>query len=356
MRRRASSARFQSTPSVWRETIIKPLVIAARIFQSTPSVWRETAKRCGATREWIISIHSLRVEGDQQRGHRHGIVYHFNPLPPCGGRPQKLTKVKSKVAFQSTPSVWRETPHKVADRLEPFISIHSLRVEGDYLHIGAVTSMQKISIHSLRVEGDQRGGAKTWTKINFNPLPPCGGRPEGIILEGLLESIFQSTPSVWRETVRGTLRDFGAKFQSTPSVWRETLVIRVVQDAKIISIHSLRVEGDRSPLRACRQSNISIHSLRVEGDVFRYGIISCTNISIHSLRVEGDAFRICFCVFLCNFNPLPPCGGRRLPRTIRTKSRRFQSTPSVWRETYSDRAVYAGLEYFNPLPPCGGRR
>ena len=34
----------------------------------------------------------------------------------------------------------------------------------------------------------------------------------------------------------------------------------------------------------------------------------------------------------------------------------FQSTPSVWRETLSNNSGYEGDLDFNPLPPCGGRR
>ena len=33
----------------------------------------------------------------------------------------------------------------------------------------------------------------------FNPLPPCGGRQD-FQLYGDVKLIFQSTPSVWRET------------------------------------------------------------------------------------------------------------------------------------------------------------
>ena len=33
--------------------------------------------------------------------------------------------------FQSTPSAWRETDNWDADQMEMFISIHSLRMEGD---------------------------------------------------------------------------------------------------------------------------------------------------------------------------------------------------------------------------------
>ena len=57
------------------------------IFQFTPSVWRETAAVGTVSAALLISIHSLRVEGDS------------------GGVPDGL----SAVEFQSTPSVWRET-------------------------------------------------------------------------------------------------------------------------------------------------------------------------------------------------------------------------------------------------------
>ena len=58
--------------------------------------------------------------------------------------------------------------------------------------------------------------------VDFNPLPPCGGRLEG-------------------------------KYDDKPEGG--------------ISIHSLRVEGDAKRCDARREWIISIHSLRVEGDV-----------------------------------------------------------------------------------------
>ena len=77
---------FQSTPSVWRETCPCHLAAGTRQFQSTPSVWRETAAVFYRRRGALISIHSLRVEGDYRvRGLLDNFV-HFNPLPPCGGR------------------------------------------------------------------------------------------------------------------------------------------------------------------------------------------------------------------------------------------------------------------------------
>ena len=63
-------------------------------------------------REWhgkSISIHSLRVEGDEGSLHNNDYTDQF----------------------QSTPSVWRETPAVQYDAPRESISIHSLRVEGD---------------------------------------------------------------------------------------------------------------------------------------------------------------------------------------------------------------------------------
>ena len=57
-----------------------------------------------------------------------------------------------------------------------------------------------------------------------------------------------------------------AAFQSTPSVWRETAKLATETGLSVISIHSLRVEGDRNAKAAIAKAEISIHSLRVEGD------------------------------------------------------------------------------------------
>ena len=79
------------------------------------------------------------------------------------------------------------------------------------------------------------------------------------------------------------------EFQSTPSVWRET-VYGISGNVDLnISIHSLRMEGDDITFLHFDVQSISIHSLRMEGDNRikhkpHLGII----ISIHSLRMEGD--------------------------------------------------------------------
>ena len=103
----------------------------------------------------IISIHSLRMEGDR-------LVDGFR---------------QTIEGFQSTPSAWRETRSHCTSSIMPGyfnplpphggrryqdimydrnrnISIHSLRMEGDSTKRKQQELDRKISIHSLRMEGD----------------------------------------------------------------------------------------------------------------------------------------------------------------------------------------------------------
>ena len=101
---------------------------------------------------------------------------------------------------------------------------------------------------------------------NFNPLPPHGGRRERH-LHLVTGNGFQSTPSAWRETLTVFVNFRLSSFQSTPSAWRETFT-----PAFILSIASyfnpLPPHGGRRCCALFSMSNcvISIHSLRMEGD------------------------------------------------------------------------------------------
>ena len=157
--------------------------------------------------------------------------------------------------FQSTPSVWRETALQPSQKITPTISIHSLRVEGD--------------------ASRESYGAKV---LDFNPLPPCGGRRR-VLRERIKKRQFQSPPSVWRETRFHYSNKVHFPFQSTPSVWRETPVLGT--DRSFLSYFN--------PLPPCG------------------GRRQCDNI------------------FFCrrNFNPLPPCGGRPVQNAIVCGSHRI---------------------------------
>ena len=214
----------------------------------------------------------------------------FNPLPPYGGRLHNQLQSTATTRFQSTPSVWRERG----------ISIHSLRMEGDIFrnknrtrtayfnplppyggrqHYAALVLVSAdISIHSLRMEGDRASRTLMGISQYFNSLPPYGGR-------------------------RGNSQTFGE--------WLE------------ISIHSLRMEGDSADSPQSGQSDISIHSLRMEGD-------NCS----HRVTLQN-----------VHFNPLPPYGGRPERRCLAMKRFKFQSTPSVWRETFCSSAFRDTLSF-----------
>ena len=151
--------------------------------------------------EWI-SIHALRVEGDRHPLTRFRDRWHFYPRPPGGGRPRgnfhglyieiflstpsgwRATRAfhtvtrrsdyfyprppgggrrhddalfpEHKFAFLSTPSGWRATCRGDRSGDRRSISIHALRVEGDFIDCVAWRTTA-ISIHALRVEGDYRG-------------------------------------------------------------------------------------------------------------------------------------------------------------------------------------------------------
>ena len=210
-----------------------------RMEGDVPSCWRG-----GGDRE--ISIHSLRMEGDISTHPTLCSRQYFNPLPPHGGRRYITGRVSGKIAFQSTPSAWRETrPHTISvaqycyfNPLPPHggrpakdggysadfafqstpsawretavggngagqhtISIHSLRMEGDCFVRKIIST--RCHFNPLPPHGGRRMDTEKYSRNPryFNPLPPHGGRPS--CNKSCLEKIvFQSTPSAWRETAK----------------------------------------------------------------------------------------------------------------------------------------------------------
>ena len=78
-------------------------------FLSTPSGWRATFPLPAFYRFHKISIHALRVEGDERNFELIGELW----------------------IFLSTPSGWRATVLQINNHISAPISIHALRVEGD---------------------------------------------------------------------------------------------------------------------------------------------------------------------------------------------------------------------------------
>ena len=149
---------------------------AVSAFQSTPSAWRETYST---------------MTGPQN-------MWNFNPLPPHGGR---LIQVLRS---------W----------FPNFISIHSLRMEGD-MRTQLTPKRFSISIHSLRMEGDISTTPHVRRPKHFNPLPPHGGRHDAFLKETFYNDFNPLPPHGGRHTTRPR-NDLWWTFQSTPSAWRET--------------------------------------------------------------------------------------------------------------------------------------
>ena len=178
-------------------------------FQSTPSAWRETKPTRIPRHRKRISIHSLRMEGDLYNLYRKSTPGEFQSTPSVWRETLGATVDFVHWVFQSTPSVWRETVYGISGNVDLNISIHSLRMEGDditFLHF----DVQSISIHSLRMEGDRPPSRSIFS-----------------------DPVFQSTPSVWRETIASNINHtLELSFQSTPSAWRETDSLRCLGNAE----------------------------------------------------------------------------------------------------------------------------
>ena len=147
-----------------------------------------------------ISIHSLRMEGDTVLSQSWFASFPIS-IHSLRMEGDCLDRVVSKnvMLFQSTPSAWRETTRCLCFSAINFISIHSLRMEGDRILLQPTLQLHYISIHSLRMEGDvadrkchtlhpiisihslrMKGDYHRMCYIrrlwDFNPLPPHGGR------------------------------------------------------------------------------------------------------------------------------------------------------------------------------------
>ena len=140
------------------------------------------------------------------------------------------------------------------------------------------------------------------------------------------------------------------------------------------------MEGDLSVHTSlARGEGISIHAFRVEGDKIRSTTDTIKlDISIHAFRVEGDNATYCiwqksstdfnprlpcgrrpitksFISRQSNFNPRLPCGRRQVKKLCQAHIHLFQSTPSVWKATFSSNYYDQWLANFNPRLPCGRR-
>ena len=101
-----------------------------------------------------ISIHVPHAGDDGGNIALDYLFNYFNPRPPCGGRLVEQTAEDLAHVFQST-SPMRGTTHNRVEEL----------------------TRLKISIHVPHAGDDGATGLELAVPLNFNPRPPCGGRP-----------------------------------------------------------------------------------------------------------------------------------------------------------------------------------
>ena len=279
---------FQSTPSVKRETKLGCVMFSVQCYFNPLPLWRGRLIQCCHL--------SSRLD--------------FNPLPLWRGRPRRLsaTSRRNKISIHSLCEEGDTISVIFATSLSS-ISIHSLCEEGD-AHRFKSSSRNSISIHSLCEEGDQLIHIVYLCFTYFNPLPLWRGRLCSLN-SALTVILFQSTPSVKRETFCRCLSELHVAFQSTPSVKRETI------DDYLVSV------------QLCIQSTPSVKR---------------ETLTVSKSKRESK-----------HFNPLPLWRGRLSISITPAKITLFQSTPSVKRETQVPIIAIAGGKDFNPLPLWRGR-
>mgnify|MGYP004690195103 CR=1 FL=1 len=105
-------------------------------------------------------------------------------------------------------------------------------------------SASTISIHAPRAGGDRKGLRGDTTEGDFNPRPPCGGRPDSSKYSRTVHDFNPRPPCGGRHM---TL-DCGTEkpsFQSTPPVRGATLSSALSSAFAQISIHAPRAGGDQ---------------------------------------------------------------------------------------------------------------
>ena len=121
---------------------------------------------------------------------------HFNPRPPCGGRPYDLASFNNLADISiHAPRVGGDSNRALAASAVK-ISIHAPRVGGDVLCPLCLTGDEIISIHAPRVGGDVSGRPDISTFVTFQSTPPVWGATDPINRLPLSASISIHAPRV----------------------------------------------------------------------------------------------------------------------------------------------------------------
>ena len=150
----------------------------------------------------------------------------FYPRPPGGGRRTTLNSDTAAQRFLSTPSGWRATEVVSLRCTVVCISIHALRVEGDPK--SRVVDTGWTDFYPRPPGGGRLSSFSCiFLMMYFYPRPPGGGRPLDSIRHLLTLSISIHALRVEGDRALADIIMDEMQFLSTPSGWRATIDVSV---------------------------------------------------------------------------------------------------------------------------------
>ena len=283
-------AQFLSTPSARRATGENRLDLRNQVYfyPRPPRGGRLFGERLNIQGR-DISIHALREEGDagEEHGGIAGIIISIHALREEGDRQMQSSMLAASYFYPRPPRGGRRTQRRSVP-VQLGISIHALREEGDlFISPRPVCSSEFLSTPSARRATRDAAAVPAVNMISIHALREEGD--EERVIQGLSEWIFLSTPSARRATARHGVPTHSARYfyPRPPRGGRRGRPREIYRAAGFLSTPSARrATRRRHHYRQARR--ISIHALREEGDKFKYPKQPDLEISIHALREEGD--------------------------------------------------------------------
>ena len=155
------------------------------------------------------------------------VTSYFNPRPPCGGR--RINRVGG-ACFRDfnprPPCGGRPCAPGLFQKFEN-ISIHGPRVGADARRTCSMCGYPQFQ-STAPVWGPTTALKASQERVeNFNPRPPCGGRPISFCRSCLLSPNFNPRPPCGGRQAGFVASVKPMGFQSTAPVWGPTVVVSV---------------------------------------------------------------------------------------------------------------------------------
>ena len=188
--------------------------------------------------------------------------------------------------FQSTPPVWGATRDGYRCRLCDLISIHAPRVGGDSRTCGRWRCCMNFNPRPP-CGGRPLTQRRCCAGLYFNPRPPCGGRLFSVAPDYKLSSISIHAPRVGGDEITPACPSTSGNFNPRPPC-----------GGRRNRCMSREQNRDFNPRPPCggRPANRGVLPTQV-------------GISIHAPRVGGDGFRFYFAAGSGQFQSTPPVWG-----------------------------------------------